>query len=300
MVGMGATAVAGGGAGGDVMEVAKSRRGVRLSVQGITRRLGERDVLAGVSLEARPGEFVAVVGKSGCGKTTLLRALAGLDAPTDGLVMIDGRARDDGWSEVGRSLKTADQPSAAVRMVFQDARLLPWRRVIDNVRLGLRGPQRHEGGVEQALARVGLSGRARDWPGVLSGGERQRVALARALVTQPGLLLLDEPLGALDALTRLEMQALLEKLWLEIGFTAVLVTHDVHEAVALADRIISLDAGRVALNIEVRLPRPRARHGAAFTAVAAEVLAHLLGERPPTSAFPPAVIIQGALSRIAG
>jgi sulfonate transport system ATP-binding protein len=240
--------------------IRQSGRGVRLSVRSLTRFFGARAVLSGVNLEARPGEFVAVVGKSGCGKTTLLRTLAGLDNPTEGIVALDGVA-------------------GPVRMVFQDARLLPWKRLIDNVGLGLPRQQHRGQRIVDALMRVGLAGRELDWPSVLSGGERQRVALARALVSEPGLLLLDEPLGALDALTRLEMQQLIEELWAETGFTAVLVTHDVQEAVALADRVVSLDAGRVGVNIEVRLPRPRARHTAAFNAVVADILGHLLGHR---------------------
>ena len=179
-----------------------------------------------------PGEFVAIVGQSGCGKSTLLRLMAGLETPSSGEVTLAGEE-----PAAGRPL---------VRMMFQDARLLPWRRVLANVALGLPRERREE--AKGALAEVGLAERGGDWPSILSGGQRQRVALARALASRPNVLLLDEPLGALDALTRLEMQGLIERVWQEHGFTAVLVTHDVEEAVALADRIIVLAEGTVALD----------------------------------------------------
>ena len=162
-------------------------------------------------------------------------------------------------------------------MMFQDARLLPWRRVLDNVALGLPAERRAE--AEAALDEVGLAERGGDWPSILSGGQRQRVALARALASRPRVLLLDEPLGALDALTRLEMQGLIERVWQEHGFTAVLVTHDVEEAVALADRIIVLSAGQVALDLRVDLPRPRDHAARRFTELKATVLDEVLGTR---------------------
>ena len=246
--------------------------GIRLCLEGVGRRIGDRSILEGVQLEAAPGELVAVVGRSGCGKTTLLRIIAGLDAPTSGVVRLDA---GQGQAARGR-----------VRMVFQEARLLPWRRVLDNVGLGQPRDQAHRHAAAEALARVGLAGREREWPGVLSGGERQRVALARALVGRPGLLLLDEPLGALDAFTRLEMQRLLENIWLERRFTAVLVTHDVQEAVALADRVICLADGRVASTVEVDLLRPRDRLSAPFTARIAKVLTRLGGEGATRSEQP--------------
>ena len=157
-----------------------------------------------------------------------------------------------------------------VRIMFQDARLLPWKSVLDNVALGL--PRRERAQAAAVLRQVGLGDRGGDWPAQLSGGQRQRVALARALVHRPGLLLLDEPLGALDALTRIDMQQLIETLWRRDGFTSVLVTHDVGEAVALADRILVLDEGGVALDERVPLTRPRARGSAAFAALEARVL----------------------------
>jgi sulfonate transport system ATP-binding protein len=238
-----------------VTEAAAGAIGLRL--ENVSRRIGERSILDDVGLEARAGELIAVVGRSGCGKTTLLRLIAGLDPPSAGSIQLDAAT------------------GGGVRMVFQEPRLLPWCRVIDNVLLGQPRDDDHQAAGLEVLARVGLQGRAGDWPAVLSGGERQRVALARALVSRPGLLLLDEPLGALDAFTRIEMQTLLENIWLERGFTAVLVTHDVHEAVALADRVVTLAAGRVAASIDVALSRPRDRLGAAFTSRVAQVLEHL-------------------------
>jgi sulfonate transport system ATP-binding protein len=173
--------------------------------------------------------------------------------------------------------------------MFQEPRLLPWARVARNVKVGLSG---HPAGREgrklalEALARVGLADRAGEWPSVLSGGQKQRVALARALVSRPGLLALDEPLGALDALTRLEMQELIERVWLAQGFTAVLVTHDVGEAVALADRILILDRGVVTADVVVDLPRPRPRGDAAAAAIEGEVLRRLLDDGAAATRHP--------------
>jgi sulfonate transport system ATP-binding protein len=157
--------------------------------------------------------------------------------------------------------------------MFQDSRLLPWKRVLDNVALGLQGGKDK---AEQVLQKVGLQERKAEWPAVLSGGQRQRVALARALVHDPELLLLDEPLGALDALTRIEMQQLIETLWRERGFTAVLVTHDVQEAIALADRVVLIEDGRITLDERIALPRPRARGSAAFAHLEEHILARVL------------------------
>jgi sulfonate transport system ATP-binding protein len=237
--------------------------GLGVRVEGLGKRFGERDVLRDVALDVRPGEFVAIVGRSGCGKSTLLRLLAGLETPSAGELRLGGAPaaarRDD------------------VRLMFQEARLLPWRTVLQNVQLGLDSrdaPAR----ARDALAQVGLADRADDWPAVLSGGQRQRVALARALVHRPRLLLLDEPLGALDALTRIEMQRLIERVWRELGFTAVLVTHDVAEAVALADRVLLVEDGRVTLDESVPLARPRAHGSPAFAELEGRVLARVLDE----------------------
>ena len=237
--------------------------GLSVRVDALVKRFGERDVLRDVALDVRPGEFVAIVGRSGCGKSTLLRLLAGLETPSAGELRLGGAPaaahRDD------------------VRLMFQEARLLPWRTVLQNVQLGLDSrdaPAR----ARDALAQVGLADRADDWPAVLSGGQRQRVALARALVHRPRLLLLDEPLGALDALTRIEMQRLIERVWRELGFTAVLVTHDVAEAVALADRVLLVEDGRVTLDEAVPLARPRAHGSPAFAELEGRVLARVLDE----------------------
>jgi sulfonate transport system ATP-binding protein len=238
----------------DINEIALS--GAHLNLRGLTKRYAGRTVLDGVNLKIEPGEFVAVVGRSGCGKSTLLRAIAGLELPDAGQVKIGGG---------GQKPET--------RMMFQDARLLPWKTVLQNVALGLEeGTER----ARAALQSVGLRDRADDWPAALSGGQRQRVALARALVHEPQLLLLDEPLGALDALTRIEMQQLIESLWTARGFTAVLVTHDVQEAVVLADRILLIEQGRLALDLDVGLERPRARGSVEFGALEQKVLDRVL------------------------
>lgn len=219
-------------------------QGIR--IKGAGKRFDDKLVLQGINLDIPAGQFVAVIGKSGCGKSTLLRLIAGLDAPTEGSVSFRG-------TEV-RGIRED------TRMLFQDARLLPWKKVVDNVRIGLKSST--AAGREEALdtlEQVGLRDRANEWQGVLSGGQRQRVALARALAGAPELLLLDEPLGALDALTRIDMQQLIEGLWEERGFTAVLVTHDVSEAVALADRVVLIENGRIALDVLITLDRPRER-----------------------------------------
>ena len=187
----------------------------------LRRSFDGREVLAGVDLTIHRGEFVALLGRSGSGKSTLLRAMAGLDPDFTGRLLVPER----------RSV------------VFQDHRLLPWKRVLDNVVLGLPRAGAREAGLT-ALDEVGLTDRARDWPVTLSGGEAQRAALARALVRDPELLLLDEPFGALDALTRIRMHALLRELCRRHRPAVLLVTHDVDEAIALADRVLVLADGR--------------------------------------------------------
>lgn len=235
-------------------------RGADLKVRGLSKTFGKQQVLHNLDLAISPGEFVAVVGRSGCGKSTLLRLLAGLDSPTTGNIFIDG--------------EPLKQINHSARVMFQDARLLLWRRVLENVGLGLR--HNYQAKAQWALEQVGLSDRAQEWPAVLSGGQRQRVALARALVSQPRLLLLDEPLGALDALTRIEMQRLISNLWQEQKFTALLITHDVEEAVALADRVILIEAGKVAMDLEITLSRPRHRGDAASAAIVEHIYERIL------------------------
>jgi sulfonate transport system ATP-binding protein len=246
--------------------------GLPIKLSGISKAFGAREVLQGIDLQIAPGEFVALVGRSGCGKSTLLRLVAGLDAPSAGRLVL------------GEGTPRTAHPD--VRIMFQDARLLPWKRVLDNVALGLEGHDA-QARAREALAQVGLAERAHDWPAVLSGGQRQRVALARALVHRPRLLLLDEPLGALDALTRIEMHALIERLWQQHGFTAVLVTHDISEAVALADRVLLIEDQRVAFDERVLLPRPRSRGHPAFAAFEERVLQRVLSRPAEPAALIP-------------
>jgi len=241
----------------------KTEGGATVSIQKLAKSFSVREVLRSLSLEIASGLFVSIVGRSGCGKTTLLRLIAGLETP------------DGGKLEVRRQ----NQANCDVRLMFQDARLLPWKSVVDNVRLGMDRSAVPR--AMQALQDVGLEDRATDWPANLSGGQRQRVALARALVHRPQLLLLDEPLGALDALTRIEMQSLIERLWLDHGFTTVLVTHDVQEAVALADRVIVLGEGAIRLDELIDLPRPRIRGSRELAALETRILNEVL--RPGSS-----------------
>jgi sulfonate transport system ATP-binding protein len=241
---------------GEVIDLPKielkpqSVSGVGIRIEQAAKWFGERLVFEGLSLDIAPGQFVAVVGRSGCGKTTLLRMIAGLEPPNGGRILIEDRPvsglRND------------------VRLLFQEPRLLPWQRVVSNVGIA-RGPD-WRALAEAALKDVGLGDRADDWPSVLSGGQRQRVALARALVRRPKALLMDEPFGALDALTRVEMHQLLIRVRRSYGFTAVLITHDVREALSLADRIVVLRDGAVAhderidVPLELRRTSPRLSH----------------------------------------
>ena len=237
--------------------------GVSVYLEDVSIALGGRTVLKNFDVSIAAGEFVAIVGRSGCGKSTLLRSMIGLETPQAGRVVIGERDLDR-------------KPD--IRIMFQDSRLLPWKRVLPNVALGLESSFIPE--AKRVLAQVGLGDRAQDWPATLSGGQRQRVALARALVHNPALLLLDEPLGALDALTRIEMQQLIEAIWTSRGFTAVLVTHDVAEAITLADRVILIEGGRVALDEVVNLPRPRTRGRAEFAALEDRILRRVLNTPP--------------------
>jgi sulfonate transport system ATP-binding protein len=236
---------------------------VSVAINNVGIALGGRTLLEHFHAEIAAGEFVAIVGRSGCGKSTLLRTVVGLGKPQAATITLGRVAASDGKPDV--------------RVMFQDSRLLP------NVMLGLEPsliPQ-----ARRVLGQVGLAERANDRPANLSGGQRQRVALARALVHDPNLLLLDEPLGSLDALTRIEMQRLIEDVWHSRGFTALLVTHDVAEAISLADRVILIEDGRVALDEAVRLPRPRTRGSARFAAIEERILDRVLQRRSALDAL---------------
>lgn len=230
--------------------------GQPLKLDNLHVAFGARKVLQGLTLDIPARQFVAVVGRSGVGKSTLMRLIVGLDQPSDGQVLINGT----GVTSLQKS----------VRLLFQDARLLPWQTVLSNVGIA-RMPGWKERACE-ALRDVGLEDRLHDWPAVLSGGQRQRVALARVLVSHPAVLLLDEPFGALDALTRADMHSLLERLWLRHRFTTLLITHDVAEAVALADRVVVIRDGRVVYDVNVDLPRPRRRIDPAAVALQSKIL----------------------------
>jgi len=211
-------------------DIVELNLGPVVHVRNLVRGFSGRGVLEGLDIDIRRGEFVALLGRSGSGKSTLLRALAGFDHGVEG----------------SGELKVPD----SLAVVFQDARLLPWKRVLDNVTLGLDGKTVREQALE-ALAEVELTGRERAWPHELSGGEQQRVALARALVRTPELLLADEPFSALDALTRIRMHDLLLKLCERHRPAVLLVTHDVDEAIKLADRVVVLEDGRLIADIHI-------------------------------------------------
>jgi sulfonate transport system ATP-binding protein len=218
----------------------------------LTRSFGDHKVIDGLDLKIAPGEFVALLGHSGCGKSTLLRILAGIDLDITGEVTVPVRRA----------------------VAFQAPRLMPWKRVWRNVVLGLPGrPDRAL--AQRYLAEVGLTDKADVWPKTLSGGEAQRVALARALVREPDLLLLDEPFGALDALTRVKAQALVAELWQRHDCAVLLVTHDVEESLLLADRVLVMDGGGIAHEVSVDLPRPRDVGDPRFVELRAQLLSWL-------------------------
>jgi NitT/TauT family transport system ATP-binding protein len=243
-----------------------ARIGIRNVSHWFNQRQGVLQVLDGIDLDVRPGEFVALLGPSGCGKSTLLRLVAGLETATTGVLTQDGAAI------------TGPDPSRIV--VFQDPTLYPWRSVWDNVALGLQARgllNARRGRVDDALRLVGLGDFARSFPHQLSGGMAQRAALARALVNDPRLLILDEPLGKLDSLTRIAMQSELVNLWQRNGFSALLVTHDVEEALFLANRVVVLSnrPARIAAELAVDLPYPRHRGHPRLAQLRHEALRHL-------------------------
>ena len=244
-------------------------RGLSLTIRDLRKSFGDNEVLRGIDLHIPAGQFVAIVGRSGCGKSTLLRLIAGLDRATAGGI------------DFGEETRAED-----IRVMFQEPRLLPWARVLSNVEVGLgreRASADAQARAEYALVEVGLDDKRGQWPAVLSGGQRQRVALARALVSHPRVLAFDEPLGALDALTRISMQRLLDRVWHDQGFTAILVTHDVSEAVALADRVLVIEDGIIAHDIDVDIPRPRRRGSAQLAALEGAILKNLLQGTEDTS-----------------
>jgi sulfonate transport system ATP-binding protein len=244
-------------------------RGLSLTIRDLCKSFGDNEVLRGIDLHIPAGQSVAIVGRSGCGKSTLLRLIAGLDTATAGSI------------DFGEEARAED-----IRVMFQEPRLLPWARVLSNVEVGLgreRASPDAQARAESALVEVGLGEKRAQWPAVLSGGQKQRVALARALVSQPRVLAFDEPLGALDALTRISMQRLLERVWHDQGFTAILVTHDVAEAVALADRVLVIEDGRIAEDFSVDVPRPRRRGSVELAALEGAILKNLLEGTEDTS-----------------
>ena len=250
--------------------------GASLSLRHVSKSYPLKDrflpVLQDVSFDVASGSFTAMVGPSGCGKSTLLRLVVGLERPQHGSILIDGQPVQGTGAQCG--------------MVFQDHRLLPWLTLSQNVELALEGlgrkPEQRRGAAAETLALVGLSAFAQAWPHQLSGGMAQRGAIARGLVRAPRLLLLDEPLGALDTITRHRLQDALRRLWQSRGITMILVTHDVEEALYLSDAVLVMCAhpGRIASRIEVNLPHPRDRIAADFGALRRRVLAAM--EAPQT------------------
>jgi sulfonate transport system ATP-binding protein len=236
--------------------------GLAVTINQLRKSFRQNEVLRGVDLHISAGEFVAIVGRSGCGKSTLLRLLLGLERPSGGHFRFGDRTDHA-------------TPRGAIRIMFQEPRLLPWASVLANVEVGL-GEQRPSANAREravaTLREVGLEDRRDHWPSVLSGGQKQRVALARALVSRPRVLAFDEPLGALDALTRISMQRLIERVWVDQGFTAIMVTHDVAEAVTLADRVLMIEAGAITLDQRTDLPRPRERGSPEVAALEGRIL----------------------------
>lgn len=240
---------------------------IQIDICNLKKSFGNKEILHNINTSFKKGEFVAIIGKSGSGKSTLLRLVASLEEITSGELLFDGTH--------------ADKSNANVKMMYQDSRLLPWKTVIDNVGLGLEGDWKEK--AEEALNNVGLLHLKDEWPSTLSGGQKQRVALARALIHEPSLLMLDEPLSALDALTRIEMQNLIETLWQKNQFTALLVTHDVSEAVRLADRIILIEDGHIAFEETITAPRPRKLSNPELVALEERILNRIINGEGETS-----------------
>jgi sulfonate transport system ATP-binding protein len=246
-----------------------------LDIRGLGKRYantqaigGELQVLEGIDLHVPAGRFVSIVGTSGCGKSTLLRLILGLDAQYEGKILLDGEPISGTGRERG--------------IVFQDHRLFPWLTVEQNIAVGLRNApfsaKEKRELVAEHVALVGLEGFEKSWPHQISGGMAQRVAIARGLVNRPRVLLLDEPFGALDALTRSRLQNELQRIWQKERITMLLVTHDVEEAVFLGDRVVVMQPspGRIRRTVEVDLPHPRNRSDPAFIALRDDVLSDFL------------------------
>ncbi|WP_339226042.1 ATP-binding cassette domain-containing protein [Oceanobacillus sp. FSL K6-2867] len=227
-----------------------------IELKDVSKSYGDNEVLHGIDLSIEQGSFTAIVGRSGCGKSTLLRIIAKLEEVTKGTLLFT----------------SGENKKPKIRIMFQDDRLLPWKNNLNNIALG----SVNQTAAKESLEKVGLIDKQSDWPDQLSGGQKQRIALARALASNPDILLFDEPLGALDALTRMEMQKLIEGLWEQQQFTSLLVTHDVTEAVHLADRVIVIDKGVIQLDQEIDLPRPRERNEK-FTCYEKKILNQILG-----------------------
>ncbi|MEH7235917.1 ABC transporter ATP-binding protein [Bacillus sp. JJ1562] len=227
-----------------------------IELNNVAKSYGQNEVLRDINLSIEQGSFTAIVGRSGCGKSTLLRIIAKLEELSRGELSFSG--------------EEAKEPK--IRVMFQDDRLIPWKSILNNINLGAVNKEV----ASESLEKVGLIEKKNDWPDQLSGGQKQRIALARALASNPDILLFDEPLGALDALTRIEMQKLIEGLWQQQKFTSLLVTHDVTEAVRLADRVIVIDKGVIQLDQKIDLPRPRERDEK-FTHYEKKILDQILG-----------------------
>ncbi|MFJ3051499.1 ABC transporter ATP-binding protein [Pseudomonas nitroreducens] len=243
-----------------------------LAIQGLSKAYSidgrSLPVLEDISLDVRPGEFVSIVGASGCGKSSLLRLIVGLENDYSGRILLDGQTVN------GTSLERG--------IVFQDHRLFPWKTVEDNVALALKNQKLSRAEKRERVAEhlelVGLTGFEQAYPHQLSGGMAQRAAIARALITQPKVLLLDEPFGALDALTRVRLQHELQRIWVQQRSTMIMVTHDVEEALYLGDRVVVMDArpGRIRHEVRVDLPHPRERGEPVLTKLKEELLAELM------------------------
>lgn len=246
-----------------------------LQLRGVSKSFtlptGSLHVLDEVTLDVAAGEFICILGTSGCGKSTLLRLIAGLDTEYSGSITYDG--------------EPVTGPDLARCIIFQEHRLFPWLNVEQNIQFAFSATkiprQEQQERVAEQIRRVGLAGFEKAWPHQISGGMAQRAAIARALVNRPKLLLLDEPLGALDALTRLRLQQELQRLWLDVGITMVMVTHDIEEAVFLSDRIVVLDSrpGRIRRIVHVPMAHPRERTAADFNVIKHDVLADF-AEKP--------------------